>query len=320
MAFPPVIRRQPNTRADALAKMQDTLTIKQAGAPQGQTAQAPTLGRPMTPPAQIGQASTKIDPPKRTDIQMPGAPVQPPRPMPPAPMPTPTVTPQPAPPPPPVVPKTPEEQQADLDQQIRDFVSGRIAGAGDVDTTEQEDLIRQMIEGKTGESLVDQRARMGRAGFGASGAMGAIEGDVMRQAGQAASGDILDLRRNEEQRSFDNASKAIQTEQGMRSAASDEAIRRMILETLQAQAGLEPDGDGGAADGPFAGGALPADISGSESPTIPANGGASNDSAIPVSAPPAGSTPVPGQPGVYTLEKGKYSDGSPRIVYYKVQQ
>jgi hypothetical protein len=135
-----------------------------------------------------------------------------------------------------------DRAQADrdaLDQQIRDFVSGRVSGANEVDTTEQEALIRDLVEGKTGAALVDARARGGRAGFGASGAQMAIEGDIRKQAGQAASGDILDLRRTEQQRAFDNATQAIQTESGMRSAASDDALRRMFLESLQAESGLE---------------------------------------------------------------------------------
>jgi hypothetical protein len=142
-----------------------------------------------------------------------------------------------APPPPPV--QTADEQRDALDQQIRDFVSGRVSGANDVDTAEQEALIRDLVEGKTGAALVDARARGGRAGFGASGAQMAIEGDIRKQAGQAASGDILDLRRTEQQRAFDNATQAIQTESGMRSAASDDALRRMYLEALQAEAGLD---------------------------------------------------------------------------------
>ena len=196
-----------------------------------------------------------------------------------------------------------------LDKQIRDFVSGRVAGANDVDTTEQEALIRDLVEGKTGAALVDQRARGGRAGFATSGAQQAIEGDIRKQAGQAASGDILDLRRTEQQRAFDNATQAIQTESGMRSAASDDALRRMFLESLQAEAGLET---------PTGGTTNPFDVSGAETPTTPARGGASTDSAILVDAPPAGAVAVPGAAGIYYVEDGKYSDGSPRRKYYKV--
>ena len=218
-------------------------------------------------------------------------------------------------------PLTPEEQaQADrdnLDQQIRDFVSGRVSGANDVDTTEQEALIRDLVEGKTGAALVDARARGGRAGFGASGAQMAIEGDIRKQAGQAASGDILDLRRTEQQRAFDNATQAIQTESGMRSAASDDALRRMYLEALQAEADLE-DGAGGSAGDAINGGVdaalgavgaetdkpSTANAGGNKAPSI--ENGMDPANAIPVTSPPSGATQT-STPGVwYSATTRKY--------------
>jgi hypothetical protein len=135
--------------------------------------------------------------------------------------------------------------QDDIDAMIRSFVEDRLRSAGNVDTTEQEALIRQQMEGKLGSSLVDQRARMGRAGFGASGATAALESDARTAASREALDQILGLRSSEEQRAFNNATQAISTESDMRSAASDDALRRMVLETLQAQAGLETPVEGG---------------------------------------------------------------------------
>ena len=138
----------------------------------------------------------------------------------------------------------------DIDQMIRDFVAGRLSGAGKANTAEEEALIRQQMQGELGQSLVDQRARMGRAGFGASGAMGAIEGDVRRAAEMDALDQILGLRRTEEQRSIENAMGAISAENQMRRGAADDALRRMALEALQAEmgldAGLDVGGDVGA--------------------------------------------------------------------------
>jgi hypothetical protein len=146
-----------------------------------------------------------------------------------------------APPPPP--PLTPEQaaqsEQDKMDQEIRDFVRSRIGAAGKVDTTEEEALITRQMEGKLGEGLVDARARGGRAGFGMSGAQQAVEGDVRGAASRSALDQILGLRRGEEQRAIENATSAIGTEQGMRSAASADALRRMVLESLQAEKGLE---------------------------------------------------------------------------------
>jgi hypothetical protein len=160
------------------------------------------------------------------------------------------------PPMPPKAPLTPEQaaqsEQDKMDQEIRDFVRSRIGAAGNVDTTEEEALITRQMEGKLGEGLVDARARGGRAGFGMSGAQQAVEGDVRGAASRSALDQILGLRRGEEQRAIENATSAIGTEQGMRSAASADALRRMVLESLQAEAGLD-----GPAEGPTT--ILPAD-------------------------------------------------------------
>lgn len=259
----PTIPLKRKVRTDAMAQMQDTNAISQAAVPQGDIAKAPTLARTYRPPPLAGKGQGAG--PQRQSFGGPTAAAMPAmapksgvlaglasglkdaRP----PMATPNApgnvnvkveTPpmvdiNTTPPPPPA--QTADEQRDALDQQIRDFVSGRVSGANDVDTTEQEALIRDLVEGKTGQALVDQRARGGRAGFATSGAQQAIEGDIRKQAGQAASGDILDLRRTEQQRAFDNATKAIETESGMRSAASDDALRRMYLEALQKQSDLE---------------------------------------------------------------------------------
>lgn len=133
----------------------------------------------------------------------------------------------------------PATTQDDIDQMIRDLVASQIGAAGKVNTAEEEALIRQQMQGELGQSLVDQRARMGRAGFGASGAMGAIEGDVRRAAEMDALDQILGLRRTEEQRALDNAFGAVGVETGMRRAAADDALRRMALEALQAEMGLD---------------------------------------------------------------------------------
>ena len=162
-------------------------------------------------------------------------------------------TPKPAPTAPQQTPKQDAQSEQDrMDQEIRDFVRSRIGAAGNVDTTEEEALITRQMEGKLGEGLVDARARGGRAGFGMSGAQQAVEGDVRGAASRSALDQILGLRRGEEQRAIENATSAIGTEQGMRSAASADALRRMVLESLQAEAGLD-----GPAEGPTT--ILPAD-------------------------------------------------------------
>lgn len=225
----------------------------------------------------------------------------------------------------PTVPaKTPEQQseseQDKIDREIRDFVRSRIGAASNVDTTEAEALITRQMEGKLGEGLVDARARGGRAGFGMSGAQMAVEGDVRGAASRSALDQILGLRRGEEQRAIENATSAISTEQGMRSAASADALRRMVLESLQAEAGLGGD-EGGIPDAINSGvdaalGAVGAETekpplatsNGKTAPSI--ENGMDPASAIPVSSPPPGSAQT-SVPGVW------YSASTRK--YYKVQ-
>jgi hypothetical protein len=190
-----------------------------------------------------------------------------------------------------------ESEQDKIDREIRDFVRSRIGAANNVDTTEAEALITRQMEGKLGEGLVDARARGGRAGFGMSGAQMAVEGDVRGAASRSALDQILGLRRGEEQRAIENATSAISTEQGMRSAASADALRRMVLESLQAEAGLGGD-EGGIPDAINSGvdAALGAVGAETEKPSLPSSGkgdqGMSSRNPIIVSAPPAGATLV----------------------------
>lgn len=206
------------------------------GAPPSLGGQRPRTPGNVTPPV-AGRVGQQIAPPGFSGPRQPSPPMNP----------APTPSPTPAAPPGMVVsdiqtpiPTTPATASTDdIDQMIRDFVAGRLSGAGKANTAEEEALIRQQMQGELGQSLVDQRARMGRAGFGASGAMGAIEGDVRRAAEMDALDQILGLRRAEDQRSIENAMGAISAENQMRRGAADDAIRRMALEALQAEMGLD---------------------------------------------------------------------------------
>ena len=72
-----------------------------------------------------------------------------------------------------------------------------------------------------------------------SGALQAQEGDIRRAAEMDALDQVLGLRRTEDQRSIDNAFGATGVEQGMRSAASADELRKMALAALQAEMGLD---------------------------------------------------------------------------------
>lgn len=291
-----IAKKPMNPKADALAKMMDTSAIAQAGQPMAQkpptlgtaTGVAPSIkpmgfgGGPMQPQMQRPERPTMPIGTKTVQaggtVQAPALPTRPVEPktpgMPSAPTPITTS---------PVTKPEPEpasKTQDEIDAMIRKFVESQLANAGNVDTSAQEALIRDQMEGKLGASLVDQRARMGRAGFGAGGVTAALESDARTNASREALDQILGFRTSEEQRSIDNARKAVTTEQDMRSAASDDALRRMILETLQAEAGLETVTD--STDGnPFTN-------SKSETPQADSRAGNTVDSAIVSDAAPAG--------------------------------
>lgn len=127
-----------------------------------------------------------------------------------------------------------------LDQQIQSLLSDIVAGNGmNVDTSEEEALIRQLMQDQIGQGLVEQRARMGRAGFGASGALAAMEGDVRRQAGQQATQETLALRRQAEQEAIQNALNAIGVDVTKRKEGRQEVFDQELLNALKSSLGQE---------------------------------------------------------------------------------
>ena len=126
-------------------------------------------------------------------------------------------------------PKTNE----DFDKAASNMLYNEINQAGNVDTKAEEDLINEQMNDRIGAALVDQRASMGRSGFGSSGAMAAMEGDTQRTARQQGLEDVLGLRRTEDQRATDNATKAIGSEMSMRKQAEAEAKQAALLAEIE---------------------------------------------------------------------------------------
>lgn len=327
MALPNItnVMKKPNPKADALAQMMDTSAIAKAGQPNiaPQVQKPPTLGTatgvPLIKPMNFGGGGQQMQRPTSPTVPtgprtvQAGGNVQAPAPA----MPTRPTSGVPGAPTgglPPAGAKpgldigasasTPPAAatQDDIDAMIRKFVESQLNAANNVDTSAQEALIRDQMEGKLGASLVDQRARMGRAGFGAGGVTAALESDARTNASREALDQILGLRTSEEQRAIENARGAISTEQGMRSAASDDALRRMILETLQAEAGLETPAITDSNDGnPFTN-------SSAETPVSTGSGYSDMDPKI-VDQIPAGAQEV--RPGLFVVT------ANGRSTYYK---
>ena len=81
-------------------------------------------------------------------------------------------------------------------QMMQDALMERLMGGPQ--TAEEEALINQMMEAQVGQGVADARANMGGGGFAVGGALGALEGDIRREGSLAASGQIADLRQQEE--------------------------------------------------------------------------------------------------------------------------
>lgn len=117
-----------------------------------------------------------------------------------------------------------------IEQMTEDFIRRMLEGKAN--TAEDEALIRELGLDAQGSALVNQRASMGRAGFGSSGALAAMEGDIRRKQGQADQNAILDLRRSESQRAIDNALAGIGTDAELRKQAQDDAFMSQIIALL----------------------------------------------------------------------------------------
>jgi len=138
-------------------------------------------------------------------------------------------------------PKTNE----DFDKAASDMLFDEINQAGNVDTKAEEALINEQMNDRIGAALVDQRASMGRSGFGSSGALAAMEGDTQRTARQQGLEDVLGLRRTEDERATDNARQAITSELSMRKQAEAEAKQAALLgEIRKGNEDIEEDNDG----------------------------------------------------------------------------
>jgi hypothetical protein len=135
------------------------------------------------------------------------------------------------------------------EEHVRRYLEG-----GQDDTAAEEALLSEQMDRRLGQGLVDQRARMGRAGFGASGALAAIEGDTRRQAALDAAERMFGVREREQAQQYDRGQGVIGTDIDLREQASKEGWRQAQADALAALLGGEtgaPAADTGAGGGPI---------------------------------------------------------------------
>jgi hypothetical protein len=119
------------------------------------------------------------------------------------------------------------------DELSEDFNRSYLTGEGQ-DTADEEAYINQRILDQLGQQQVASRARMGRAGFGSSGALAAMEGDQMRQANLDAEGRVYDVREREQNQTFDQGMGAQQMDINQRDQAASEAHDKAVMDAINA--------------------------------------------------------------------------------------
>jgi hypothetical protein len=118
-------------------------------------------------------------------------------------------------------------------------------GQGPRDTTEDEELIRQMMAGQVGGNLADLNARMGGMGFGDSGAAMNLSGDIYQRGARQASEDIMGLRQRSRDDYQDQIAQAAQILFGERELGMSEDFYSQMQEYI---ASLIDGGEGGGGD------------------------------------------------------------------------
>ena len=146
-------------------------------------------------------------------------------------------------PPPPLV-----HDDRTYQQMMQDALMERLMGGPQ--TAEEEALINQMMEAQVGQGVADARANMGGGGFAVGGALGALEGDIRREGSLAASGQIADLRQQEEAAWLEQVLGLSGSLQDERELGIYETAFERALKMLEDQGG-GGGGGGGGAPAPF---------------------------------------------------------------------
>jgi hypothetical protein len=129
-------------------------------------------------------------------------------------------------------------------EQLADDFNRSYLDPAAADTTAEEAYVNQRILDQLGQQQVASRARMGRAGFGSSGALAAMEGDNMRQANLDAEGRAYEIREREQNQAFDQGMGAQQMDINQDDQASQEALNLANANAVNALLDNGGDGDG----------------------------------------------------------------------------
>lgn len=104
--------------------------------------------------------------------------------------------------------ESPNSTDEAANQAIMDLLTG-----GPRDTAEDEALIRELMQHQAGAGQADLNARLGAAGFGTSGALGAMTSDLRQAAARKAAEDIMGVRQTARDDAFRDLGLGIEAEQ-----------------------------------------------------------------------------------------------------------
>lgn len=141
----------------------------------------------------------------------------------------------------------PPKDDRSVEQMVEDLVRNRLAGADNIDTSQEDALIRELMQQDIGGGRVGNRAAMGARGFAESGAALAMGADIERAARQSAIEQMLGVRQREEDQAWREAMDAAGVNVDYERLGIDEMEADARLQLLEA---LLRGDDGGAAAAP----------------------------------------------------------------------
>lgn len=116
---------------------------------------------------------------------------------------------------------------------------------GPRDTSGDEAAIQKQLEATVGQGQADLNARLGAGGFGTSGALGAISGDMRRQNSLAASDKVMGLRKDARDEYLDKLMAGMEGEFKDRGMDMSEEQYNAYLDALLAANGIQGTGGPG---------------------------------------------------------------------------
>lgn len=141
-------------------------------------------------------------------------------------------------------PEAPQSMAELRDQAIRELLEGNVR-----DTSDEEALIRELMEAEMGANLVDARASMGRAGYASGGALYALEGDVRNKARQQALQEMFDVQRGARGEHREDISMGLEANADAEDRAFENWLRgELVKQGLADDEGPEGGGTGGPLD------------------------------------------------------------------------